>query len=81
MSDHMLYEINDIGNGIIEDGTHQIWDVIPRFNLFITGDLAFYSTISGRENYSSCGCPYCKRTRYDWQDLSKRNKNKDDEMR
>ena len=79
-NNHMLHEIDDIGNGQIEDDTYHIWEVIPGFNLFITGDLAFYATISGRENYSSCGCPYCNKTRYDWQNLSSKDKDKKDEI-
>ena len=68
---HMLHEINDIANSVVEDNsTNLIWDVIPAFNVYVTGDLAFYATISGRENYSSCGCPYCKKTRHDWQNYT-----------
>ena len=63
----MLHNIEDISNGIVEDNTYLIWDVVAGFNLYITGDLAFYdATISGRENYSSCGCPYCFQSRYTW---------------
>ena len=43
INESMLQNIDDISNGIIEDNTYLIWDVIPGFNLYVTSDLAFYA--------------------------------------
>ena len=40
---------------------------IPHFNLFITGDLAYYADVLGMPNSSSYWCPWCLLSRPEWQ--------------
>jgi hypothetical protein len=32
---------------------------LPKFSLFITGDLSFYADVLGMPNSSSYWCPWC----------------------
>ena len=50
-----------------ENGEHTCWTPIPSFTIFGCGDLAFYATILGRENSSTCYCPYCSLTAAQWK--------------
>ena len=40
---------------------------IPKFNLFVTGDLAYYADMLGMPNSSSYWCPWCLLSRPEWQ--------------
>ena len=62
----MAHDITSIYDEESDMTRYEIWTVVNDFKLFVCGDLAFFTTISGRENYSSCGCPYCDLTRYNW---------------
>jgi hypothetical protein len=44
--------------------------------LFITGDLAFYATIQGKEHMSGTWCPYCDLQHTSWQTLGHSSGNK-----
>jgi hypothetical protein len=44
-----------------------LWTATVR--VFLTGDLAFYSTILGKENMSGAWCAYCWLAHADWQAL------------
>jgi len=43
--------------------------IIPSFQLFVTGDLAFYADVLGMPNSSSYWCPWCLSSRPEWQML------------
>jgi hypothetical protein len=40
---------------------------LPKFYLFITGDLAFYADVLGMPNSSSYWCPWCLVSHKEWQ--------------
>ena len=40
-------------------------------NLYMTGDLAFYSLVLGKENMSGHWCWRCDLNSREWQDLTK----------
>ncbi len=40
---------------------------LPKFMLFITGDLAYYADVLGMPNSSSYWCPWCLVTHREWQ--------------
>jgi hypothetical protein len=40
---------------------------LPKFSLFITGDLAFYADVLGMPNSSSYWCPWCLVSNKEWQ--------------
>ena len=51
------------------DGNHTIWTIIPQFRTFACGDLAFFATILGREDSSTCNCPYCSLKAKQWKTI------------
>ena len=44
-----------------------IWDVIENFYYNISGDIAYFFTMQGRDGSSSCKCPYCDLKIGDWK--------------
>jgi hypothetical protein len=42
--------------------------IIPKFNLFLTGDLSYYADILGMPNSCSHWCPFCLLSRPEWQE-------------
>ena len=53
--------------GMIIPDTFNIWTIVQNFTYFITGDLAFYATILGRDGTSASRCPWCDLTAKEWK--------------
>lgn len=48
--------------------TSSIILIIPKFDLFVTGDLNFYADVLGMPNSCSYWCPFCLLSRIEWQE-------------
>ena len=51
---------------------HTLHGASKSVRVFMTGDLAFYSTILGKEHVSGTWCPYCDLPHSNWQDYGHR---------
>lgn len=62
-STHSIAFVNEnpVANGNFDE--HHI--SLP-INVFITGDLAFMSTLLGKENMSTVWCPWCMLSKVQW---------------
>ena len=54
----MAHDITSIYDGGGNESRYKIWTLVNNFKLFVCGDLEFFTTISWRENHSSCDCSY-----------------------
>ncbi len=48
---------------------NQIFDeyfIALPINVYITGDLAFYATVLGKENMGGIWCPWCMLSKQEW---------------
>ena len=54
-------------DGLAVEGTHKIWKIIENCTYFVTGDLAFYATILGRDGTAPSRCPWCDLSSKEWK--------------
>lgn len=47
-----MHQLNINTKGFIGTGDHVFWDVIPKFSIFIYGDLTYFSRVMDQDGYS-----------------------------
>ncbi len=47
--------------------------IIPHFDLYVTGNLAYYADVLGMPKSSSYWCPWCLLSRVEWQQSAENN--------
>jgi hypothetical protein len=54
-------------DGLAVGAKYKIWKIIENFTYFVTGDLAFYATILGRDGTAPSRCPWCDLSSKQWK--------------
>jgi hypothetical protein len=60
------FTLKNVADETFEEGS-KIICIVPSFEVFVTGDLAFYANELGMPNSSSYWCPWCLSSRPEWQ--------------
>jgi hypothetical protein len=60
------FTLKNVADETFEEGS-KIICIVPSFEIFVTGDLAFYADVLGMPNSSSYWCPWCLSSRPEWQ--------------